>query len=259
MKAKRKGPESLSCTPVWEIRHSYNIDSLVIGFGYRARSGKDVAVAEIIKQRGLLSPEQCVGEEWLWEENRYDIRRYAFADALKREVNAAALAVGGMANLLTNPNNRFAMCKGYYMDFPEWVQYDPNAPMDDPMCPLGKQRTLLQWWGAEYRRAQDPDYWVRQLANTIELEKPQVALVSDLRFENEMQFVLQYGEAIRVDRAGLPAATHISETALDDCTDWALVLENNGTLDEFREGAVTAFDEILNYHKKFAATNTSLG
>jgi hypothetical protein len=32
---------------------------------------------------------------------------------------------------------------------------------------------------------------------------------------------------------------------LDDCTDWALVLENNGTLEEFREGAVVAFDEIM--------------
>ena len=30
------------------------IDSVIFGFGYRARSGKDTAVAEIIKQRGLL-------------------------------------------------------------------------------------------------------------------------------------------------------------------------------------------------------------
>src|SRR5271157_3221837 len=215
------------------------IDSLVIGFGYRARSGKDIAVAEIIKQRGLTSGSVDNTTE------RYDIRRYAFADALKREVNAAALAVGGMANLLTLPSNRFVMSRGHYINFPDWVVYDPDAPMDDPMCPLGKQRTLLQWWGAQYRRVQDKNYWVRQLANMIELEKPQIALISDVRFPNEVEWVKQYGEVIRVDRDCLPPATHISERALDDCTDWALVLENNGTLEEFREGAVVAFDEIM--------------
>jgi hypothetical protein len=117
--------------------------------------------------------------------------------------------------------------------------------MNDPMCPLGKQRSLLQFWGAEYRRAETPDYWVRKLANTIELEKPQIALISDLRFENEMQFVLQYGEAIRVDRDSLPPATHISETALEDSTGWSLILENNGSLEDFKVGAVVAFDELL--------------
>jgi hypothetical protein len=119
--------------------------------------------------------------------------------------------------------------------------------MDDPLCPLGKQRSLLQFWGAEYRRAQDPDYWVRQLANTIELEKPQIACISDMRFPNEMAFVLQYGETVRVDRAGLPPSTHASETALQDVSDedWSIILENNGTLEEFLEGVVTAFDELM--------------
>jgi hypothetical protein len=221
------------------------IDSVVFAFGYRSRSGKDVAVAEIIKQRGLIkhlgiysAPEN---------EERYDIRRYAFADALKREVNAAAVAAGGMENLLTLPSRRFALCKGYYMDFPDWVQYDPDAPMDDPLCPLGKQRSLLQFWGAEYRRAQDPDYWVRQLAQRIELEKPEICLISDLRFQNELAFVKQYGEAVRVDRAGLPPSTHVSETALADTSpeDWSIILENDGTLEEFKEGAVVAFDELM--------------
>lgn len=206
------------------------IDSVIIGFGFRARSGKDSAVAEIIKQRGLLKP----GESGNGEE-RYDIRRYAFADCLKREVNNAARKAGGMHELFNV----------LPFEVPEWVKYEPDAPMDDPMCPLGKQRTLLQAWGAEYRRAEDENYWVKQLALTIDLEKPTIALLSDLRFENEMQFVLQHGEAVRVDRDSLPPATHISETALEDFTGWSLILENNGTLEEFKEGAVVAFDELM--------------
>ena len=224
------------------------IDSVIFGFGYRARSGKGTAVDEIIKQRGLTAPTvECnAGATCLCQE-RYDIRKYSFADALKREVNAAAIEAGGMLNLLTLGSRRFAMCKGYYMEFPDWVYYDAEAPMDDPMCPLGKQRTLLQFWGAEYRRAQDPEYWVRQLAQRIELEKPQIAAIDDMRFENEMQFVKQYGETVKVDRGDLPPATHLSETALDNVSDedWSIILDNNSTLEELKEGAVTAFDELM--------------
>ena len=219
------------------------IDSVVFGFGFRARSGKDSAVAEIIKQRGLLKTGE-VGNN----EERYDIRRYSFASALKSEVNDAIRKAGGMKELLTLPSKRFAMCKGFYLDFPDWVQYDESAPMDDPECPLGKNRSLLQFWGYDYRRVYfGEDYWVRQLAQRIELEKPQIALISDLRFPNEMAFVRQYGETVRVDRAGLPPSTHASETALADTSDedWSIILENNGTLEEFLEGSVTAFDELM--------------
>ena len=209
------------------------IDSVVFAFGFRARSGKDTAVAEIIKQRGLTTVDAV--RDYTTE--RYDIRRYAFADALKREVNEAAYKAGGMKELFINPP----------VALPEWVQYDPDAPTDDPMCPLGKQRSLLQFWGAEFRRAQSPDYWVRQLANTIELEKPQIALISDMRFPNEMAFCKEYGEAVRVDRPGLPPSVHISETALDCMSDedFSIILENSGTLEEFLEGAVVTFDELL--------------
>jgi hypothetical protein len=71
--------------------------------------------------------------------------------------------------------------------------------------------------------------------------------VSDLRFPNEMSWIKQYGETVRVDRAGLPPSTHASETALADTSDedWSIILENNSTLEEFKLGAVTAFDELM--------------
>jgi hypothetical protein len=65
-----------------------------------------------------------------------------------------------------------------------------------------------------------------------------------------MEFVLKYGEAVRVDRDSLPPATHISETALEDSTDWSLILENNGTLEEFKEKSVQAFHNIISFHPK---------
>jgi len=229
------------------------IDSVVIGFGYRARSGKDTAVAEIIAKRGIMHPTGTFVQGspdgmYLGTGTGvagYDIRRYAFADALKREVTAAALSAGGMNNLFCT--EYFVQTNNNFIPLPVWVRegYEPNPDMTDPQCPFGKQRALLQWWGTEYRRSIDPDYWVRQLAKRIEDEKPQFALITDMRFPNEMEFANEYGETVRVDRDGLPPSTHASETALADATDWSLILDNNGTLEEFKEGAVLAFDELI--------------
>lgn len=211
------------------------IDSVIFGFGFRARSGKDSAVAEIIKQRGLLKP----GETGNGAE-RYDIRRYAFADKLKQEVTQDMRMFGGPKGVIEKYRQEYSM--------PDWVQLEDNPDMADPLCPFGKFRKLLQWYGSEFRRDHDgPDYWVKRLAQTIELEKPAIACITDMRFENEMQFVLQHGETVRVDRDGLPPSTHASETALADVSpeEWSIILENNGTLEEFKEGAVTAFDELM--------------
>jgi hypothetical protein len=210
------------------------IESVVLGFGFRARSGKDTAVAEIVKQRS----------------SQYDVRAYSFAMALKQEVNQAAEAAGGMERLF-DPME-FIQENGNAIVLPDWVKFDPNPPMDDPLCPLGKQRLLLQFWGTEFRRAVNGDYWVGRLASIIEKERPQVALISDMRFPNEKAFVEKYGQSVRVDRVDLPplkgsAGIHPSELALANVPDWdwGMILKNNGTLEEFKQKSVEAFDELM--------------
>ena len=224
------------------------IDSVVFAFGYRARSGKGTAVAEIIKQRGLLDP---MATTLGGPQDRYDIRKYSFADALRREVDAEARRAGGIKNLFSS-NYCFVRRPGCYVNLPEWVTYDPNGEVNE-QYPLSKQRTLLQWWGTEFRRELDDNYWVKRLAERIELEKPQIALITDMRFPNEMAFCKEYGETVRVDRNDLPPSTHASETALDSTSpeDWSIILDNNGTLGEFLVGAVTCFDYLLENYPQF--------
>ncbi len=165
------------------------IDSVVIGFGFRARSGKDTAVAEIIKQRGLIK--DSYGEAVIgYAPERYDIRKYGFATALRAEVDGALKRAGGAFSLLVaNRPTHFVQANENLIELPDWVVLDEN-PEFNAQYPLGKQRTLLQWWGTEYRRSIDDAYWVRQLAQQIELEKPQIALISDMRFPNEMALVV---------------------------------------------------------------------
>jgi len=209
---------------------------IVIGIGHRARHGKDTVAAMIKQHRG----------------DKYRTAISPFAAALKREVNKCAENSGGMIRLF-DPG-LYDECGGYlqengnFLPLPQWVQYDPNAPMDDPLCPYGKQRTLLQWWGTEYRRSINPDYWVLRNAEFISECGAEVVLIPDLRFPNEFDFCRKYGAAIKVHRPGVESPNaHPSEESLahlKDC-EWDAVIYNEGTLEDLEKQALYVFDEIL--------------
>ncbi len=209
------------------------IHSIVFGYGFRARSGKDTAVETILKERGHL----------------YSMKRYSFASELKKEVNQAALACGGMEHLFVQPQE-YVQENGNFLALPEHVVFDPNPPMDDPECPLGKQRLFLQWYGGEFRRSCNQSYWVDKVSKRIADEKPECALISDLRYLNEVSFVQRYGEAIKINRPNLPqlvgaAAKHSSETELEKFNDWDDVIQNDSSLEVFRERVLFSFYSLL--------------
>ena len=218
--------------------------TLIFGYGHRARSGKDTAVAAIIKARN----------------QDYDVRRYAFADILKQEVNAAldAFPAGQRHFSYLWDDDYYLVREDGVMvqlkDYP-WVKYEADADMTDPLCPYGKQRTLLQWWGTEFRRNVNPDYWINRLADKLKKDQPEIALISDMRFPNEFAFVEERGETIRVDNPRLPPlppSAHPSELALAAYPDerWTRVLKNDGTLEQFQQLAVEAFDTIMECYPK---------
>ena len=238
------------------------IQSIILGFGHRARSGKDTVAAMIRQKRGMPSPVVqgiTVDTDFgrgtaILDHPWYDIRIYSFAAELKREVNDNAMKSGGMIKLfddgLRDKDGGFLQENGNILPLPEWVQYDWEAPMDDPHCPYGKQRTLLQWWGTEFRRNVNPDYWVNKVAERIADEKPEVALITDVRFPNEVAFCQKYGNAIKVDRPSLPslkgaAGVHVSELALADFQGWDDVIVNDSTLESLREKALFSFDMLM--------------
>lgn len=208
--------------------------TIVIGLGHKARNGKDEAASAIVAARGA----------------QFDVRRYAFGDALKKEANETAVRAGGMLELFKQGGATDV--DGTFTPFPDWVIYDTEAPMDDPKCPLGKQRTLLQWWGTEYRRNQDANYWVAKLEETLEREKPAIALVTDIRYPNEVSWVKSSRDncVVRVDRLGYRSNVpeHESEHALDwmGDEDWHYILQvPDGDLPELQKDAVVVFDLII--------------
>ena len=98
-------------------------------------------------------------------------------------------------------------------------------------------RRILQWWGTEYRREQDPDYWTKAWANKVNLydtEKSHI-LIDDVRFMNELNTIkTQGGMIVKIERPGFNGAgNHASETSLDDYTDWDATIKNDGSLEQF--------------------------
>ncbi len=95
-----------------------------------------------------------------------------------------------------------------------------NKPYSDEV------RRLLQWWGTEYRREMDPDYWVkrtklRAVAWQVEGYTP---AFTDVRFPNEARMIEDSGgfivrvfatESTREKRLGTLPPEHASETAMD--------------------------------------------
>jgi hypothetical protein len=209
--------------------------TLLIGLGHKRRHGKDEAARAIIAARG----------------GQYDIRRYAFADALKREVNEAAVASGGMFNLFQRLYIFGApLPDGRNIFPPESVRYDTTPIMDDPLSPLGKQVALLQWWGTEYRRNHDQFYWVKKLEAQIAQDKPSVALITDMRFPNEFWFVKsQRGYTVKVTRLGYVepntnASNHASENAINGYPFDVEIQVADGQLEDLKSDAVKLFDMI---------------
>lgn len=130
----------------------------------------------------------------------------------------------------------------------EGVKYDPFASRS-PIDPHSKQRFLLQAVGMK-RRAQDPDYWVKKVAEEIELKKPSLVLISDLRFENEMTWINEINGAtvhvLRPDNRGLEgdAASHASECSLKG-KDFDRTILNDGSLKDLHKKALAVYKDIL--------------
>lgn len=181
----------------------------VIGLHGRIGSGKDALAEVLVKEFGFT--------------------RVAFGDAVKRE------AEDTIRNWRTVDMNVFPLHIRAILER-AFSTSDFEGPWRKPTS--SDMRELLQWWGTEYRRRQDPDYWVE----APRLGKlPKKVVFTDVRFVNEMATVKALGgEAWMIERdvdLDSPAAEHISEQLADLVGRAAFdrIVSNNGTLEELQK------------------------
>ena len=121
---------------------------------------------------------------------------------------------------------------------PRWQEFiDANSDIQEHVGVTAvTPRLLLQWWGTDYRRSQNPDYWVNAWLDQIKpIDLSQtLILVDDIRFDDERQMIAnQNGLLIKITRPGCNGAnSHLSETALDHIQNWDTIINNDADLDK---------------------------
>lgn len=156
-------------------------------------------------------------------------RKMAFADALRGEISAGFnvdLTQFGRSVSKQAPVAELALARGP-LEFAAMVlasmvndgTFDPRettfaAFLAEPRS----YRDVLQWWGTEYRRAQDPDYWCKRLSSTLHAHwqnGERHFVICDVRFANEVNTLRSYmGWLWQVSRPGVDAGgnEHVSAT-----------------------------------------------
>ena len=212
---------------------------MIIGFAGKAATGKTTAAHHMAP----LFDKEC--------------KIVPMAMVLRDEVEEFLRAVGADESVPLVYGDQDDKVKVFYVDeekalreCPQWAGFIAGHQeiQDREGLTAVTVRRLLQWWGTEYRRAQDPDYWTKAWSRKIDqfdIENIHV-LVDDVRFMNELNTIREHGGLIvKIERPGFSGANnHASETSLDDYADWSYVVVNDGTLAEFRR-KVEELKEIL--------------
>lgn len=173
-------------------------DLYLIGLTGAAGAGKDSVAVRLHGRHGYLS--------------------IAFATALRSEIAYAwnvpvELLLERKTKEARMPSLALGMCRD--MSFVAWA-YARDMQLAEPRSP----RYVMQLWGTEYRRAKDPDYWVRIVDEWIKRKHAagyRHLVITDVRFPNEAALIRHYGgkllRVVRPSLAGLAddTAQHASE------------------------------------------------
>ena len=175
----------------------------LIGLTGPAGSGKDT-VAALLRTHCAYTP-------------------LAFADPLRGEVAAAfGVSPALLIERETKEHPMTALALQRCMDpaFEAFViaaHQHAGLGMVDTTAPRSP-RQVMQWWGTEYRRADNPAYWTRATAKRIcdmhLLRTSSRFVITDVRFDNEAALVREFGgqiwQIVRPDLAPI-TSSHSSE------------------------------------------------
>jgi hypothetical protein len=213
---------------------------MILGFAGKAATGKTTAA----KHLAPLLDREC--------------RIIPMAMVLRDEVEAFLRSVGADISVPLVYGDQQDKVRVFHVDqqaarlaCPQWDHFVAENPdiQDRPGQTAVTVRRILQWWGTEYRRAEDPDYWTKAWSRKIEqfdLDSVHI-LVDDVRFMNELVTIKAHGgRVVKIERPGFAGANnHTSETALDDYADWDAILVNDGSLSDFFQKVTDLAQQLM--------------
>jgi len=234
---------------------------LLIGFGNRARHGKDTVVEAILDH--YADQNHAIRKGYGNGAPQTRVWAFKYATALYKEVADYIGSEGGPVSCFAKIARAEAFLPTPYgkIMIPTWVTMGDPTPSNGltAPAPYGKHPKLLQFWGTEYRRKEfGENYWVDRMFASIPANLD-IALISDVRFPNEADGIKQRGgytvNVTRLREDGTPYRSsdrpvdHPSETALDDYN-WQFRLSNpEGHQAWLEEQAITLVEYLRGIHQ----------
>ena len=235
----------------------------ILGFAGRKQAGKDTAcnfilatkIAElgISKSTRLTSTgeievtdildDSVSGQEWtpfkspsVDVDNLFEnelgqfIKIYSFADKLKH----VCVDILGLKKELVFGNGEQKNTKTHIKwDVVHKDDHSKSIVSIDSNQGYMTVREVLQHVGTEMFRGLDPNVWINACLNEIQEDAPELALVSDVRFENEIKAIQDHGGfVVGLTRSPYQEQTenHISEISPQKCLELCDAVVNNDDL-----------------------------
>ena len=119
----------------------------------------------------------------------------------------------------------------------EEVARATGVSLEDIEVEKAHWRPMLQWWGVEFRRYyHGENYWIREMTKKLIGMEEAVAVITDVRLENEAEFVRKSGGlVVRVEREIDAQDSHSSEFGLDGYQHFREVIRNDGSLEDLQQ------------------------
>jgi hypothetical protein len=176
-------------------------EAIVVGICGYARSGKDSVAQILVEDFGFV--------------------RRGFADALRHDLLVLNPHIGATQRRLRDVVSECG-----------WDEAKQRWP---------EVRRLMQVYGTDVRRFEDPDVWVRRVVDWVSVSGNSRVVVPDVRFPNEVGACTSLW---RVDRPGVgPVNDHVSDNLVSELPA-SVVVRNDGSLDDLRSAVRAEFDRL---------------
>lgn len=189
-------------------------NTLIIGLSGKKQSGKTTLCDKL-----YLS--------FICKNSHLDIKRYSFADALKKKVCMEILGLS-YSQCYGTDEQKNTSTPYKWERLPKEIRDRNNTRRDvffngeimESLLPSEyiTAREIMQLVGTEiFRNYFDPEIWIKTTFRDIEKDSPKIALISDVRFPEEVDATIHNGgHIIRLLRNTCINDPHPSEISLDN-------------------------------------------
>lgn len=181
----------------------------IVAFGHKSRVGKDTACQILIDHFKTNYPNLVV-------------ERKAFADSVK-DISYKLFKSNGLK------------ARQYYDEWPK--------ERSTKLQPLNMD--AVEIWVAVGNKIREiyPQTWIDIILKDNSCD---ILIISDLRYPNELQEVKnQNGICVKIEKDSAEIRNTVADNALNDYTDWNLILKNNESIEDFRQNLLSQIVPLL--------------